>query len=167
MSESFTLFYKGVLAQWYPSKFEVDGVVYTHAEQYMMACKARLFEDQDALKLIMEARHPRQQQEIGRVVKNFDKKTWDVLAREIVYEGNYAKFTQNDEFKKVLLASKGTTLVEASPIDRIWGIGRDENDPLALDRKTWLGTNWLGEVLTKVREDIILDIKSENFEWSH
>lgn len=73
----------------------------------------------------------------------------------MVYEGNHAKFTQNPEFLEKLLATKGTTLVEASPYDRIWGIGMAEGDKGITDRDNWRGTKWLGEVLTGLREDLI------------
>jgi ribA/ribD-fused uncharacterized protein len=103
----------------------------------------------------MSTTDPREQKKIGREVKNFDKKKWDQKVKDIVFRGNMAKFTQNEDLKKKLLATAGTTLVEASPHDKIWGIGLAETDPKAQKRETWLGTNWLGEVLTEVREAII------------
>lgn len=56
-----------------------------------------------------------------------------------------------------MLDTAGTTLVEASPYDRIWGIGLAASNPKALDRKMWRGTNWLGQALTEVREEIVKD----------
>lgn len=168
--EKFTLFYgnsdstKGVFSQWYIRNFIVDGVEYNCAEQFMMAFKARLFGDESSEKAIMEAKHPRDQKLIGRLIKPFDAVKWNAVARDLVYEGNYAKFTQNEDLKQTLLETEGT-LVEASPYDKIWGIGRGLSDPLALNRKTWNGTNWLGEVLTKLRDDLILGIKNEKFDW--
>jgi ribA/ribD-fused uncharacterized protein len=164
MSE-FTLFYGGVFSQWYRCQFDIDGVEYNCAEQFMMAQKAALFGDEDAIARIMKAAHPRDQKAIGRQVKGFDATQWNDVARDLVYEGNYAKFTQDSRLKEKILATTGT-LVEASPTDKIWGIGRSESDPLALNRDTWRGKNWLGEVLTKVREDIVAGVKSTTFEWS-
>lgn len=159
------LFYGGHFSQWYRSKFTVAGVEYTHAEQYMMAEKARLSGDQAAEFAIMRAAHPSEQKAIGRQVKNFDARKWNEVARDIVYRGNYAKFTQNLHCKQVMMATAPKILVEASPSDKIWGIGRGIDDPLALNEETWQGTNWLGEVLTKVREDIIAGVESTTFNW--
>jgi hypothetical protein len=154
-AEKFTFFWDGPFSQWEECTFEVDGVTYNCAEQYMMAAKARLFGDDDTLERIMEAEHPREQKRLGRMVRDFNAERWSAFAKEIVYEGNYAKFTQNADLLKKLLATKGTTLVEASPCDCIWGIGLKETDKGAKDRDKWRGTNWLGEILTGLREDLI------------
>jgi len=155
MDEKFTFFWNGPFSQWGPATFVVDGVTYNCAEQYMMACKARMFGDEDALASIMEAEHPRDQKRLGRRVRGFKEELWNSRARDIVYEGNYAKFTQNPEFLEKLLATKGTTLVEASPKDCIWGIGMAEGDEGIEDRNNWQHTNWLGEELTNLREDLM------------
>jgi ribA/ribD-fused uncharacterized protein len=153
--EKFTFFWSGPFSQWHPSPFEIDGVSYNCCEQWMMASKARLFNDQETLKKIMSAVMPSDQKRYGREVRGFDKEKWDAVARDFVYQGNYAKFTQNPDLESVLMATVGTTLVEASPEDCIWGIGLRKTDPRAKDRKTWRGTNWLGEMITKVREDLL------------
>jgi ribA/ribD-fused uncharacterized protein len=132
-----------------------DGVWFNCVEQWMMAEKARLFNDDATLAKIMSAVDPREQKAYGRQVKNFDKTIWDRVARDVVYKGCYAKFTQNYNHKLKLIATAGTTLVEASPEDIIWGIGLKKDDPRAKDRSKWRGTNWLGETLTRVREDIM------------
>lgn len=152
--EEFTFFWDGVFSQWYPSRFMKDGVIYNCAEQYMMAKKAELFGDTEVQKMIMASNSPREQKSFGRQIKGFDKDKWDAVCKQYVYDANVAKFTQDDNLLKFLLATAGTTLVEASPEDKIWGIGLTKFDPRAQDRATWEGTNWLGEILTKVREDI-------------
>jgi ribA/ribD-fused uncharacterized protein len=151
----FTFFWKGPLSQWYPSNFTIDGIKYNTAEQFMMAEKARMFGDTDVLKSIMSAGRPKDQKTFGRKVKNFDKNKWDKVAKDIVYKGNMAKFKQNPKLEAILLKTKGTMLVEASPQDTIWGIGLDAKDPRAQIIEQWLGTNWLGEVLTQVRDDLL------------
>ncbi len=155
MSEKFTFFWNGPFSQWEEAEFEIDDVTYNCAEQYMMAMKAKMFDDLDTLDRIMEAEWPREQKKLGRQVKGFDVERWNTRAREIVYEGNYAKFTQNPHLLEKLMATKGTTLVEASPEDCIWGIGMAEGEPGIEDRDNWRGTNWLGEVLTGLREDLV------------
>lgn len=154
-NEKFYLFYSGTFSQWARIGFKIDGIYYNTAEQWMMASKARLFNDRKTLAKIMDAKTPREQKDLGREVRNFNETTWKSVARSIVYHGNMAKFTQNQHAKEELLATKGTTLVEASRYDRVWGIGLDAKDPRAKDRSQWLGKNWLGETLTKVRDRII------------
>jgi hypothetical protein len=142
---------------------EIDGLWYNCAEKYMMAEKARLFKDDETLSKIMAAIDPSDQKRYGREVQGFDKDKWDAVARDVVYKGSMAKYTQNPNLKRYLLATVGTTLVEASPKDNIWGIGLAKDDPRAQDRSTWRGKNWLGETLTKVRDNIILSIKDQPF----
>lgn len=153
--EKFFFFWgKKPFSQWTPSKFTVDGVEYNCAEQYMMAMKAKYFGDSDMQQQIMEAVDPADQKRLGRQVRGFDAERWNRVCKEVVYKANYAKFKQNPAMLEKLLATAGTTLVEASPKDKIWGIGLDSKDPRCLDRSTWQGTNWLGEILTRVRDDI-------------
>lgn len=155
MAEQFTFFYGGPASQWAAGDFKVGDVTYNCAEQYMMAEKARLFNDDDALKIIMGTNNPKIQKATGRTVRNFDAAKWDANRKLIVYRGNLAKFTQIQAFREWLLGTDGTTLVEASPWDAIWGIGLDSSDPRAQSRDTWLGSNDLGEIVTQVRDDII------------
>lgn len=157
--EQFTLFYDGVFSNWYPASFinsdtmDAKAMEFNCVEQYMMYNKALVFGDLETASKIMLASSPRRQKELGREVKGFDKETWDKMSRGLVYAGNYFKFTQNPDLKEKLMATKGTTLVECSKEDKIWGIGFYEHSPECRDRSKWLGTNWLGETLTKLRED--------------
>lgn len=152
----YVFFWGGEFSQWYPSKFKVWDVEYSTAEQYMMAQKALLFKDYETHEKIMAESNPKIQQELGRQVKNFDKQKWEAACKQIVYEGNYAKFTQNPDLLKLLKSTTGCELVEASPSDKIWGVGLAETDPRIQDKSQWLGTNWLGEILTRLREDILI-----------
>lgn len=153
--ERFTLFYNGQFSQFHPCRFIVNKVVYNRAEQYMMASKARLFNDQRALRTIMESNDPVFQKATGRIVKNFDEGKWNSVARDFVYAGNKAKFTQNAGLLNNLFATKGTTLVEATEKDRLWGVGLHISDPKCHSRDTWQGKNWLGETLTCLRDDLL------------
>ena len=155
MAEAFTFFWKHRLSQWHRSPFSIGGVTFTHAEQYMMYAKAMLFADRAAADQILAAETPREQQAIGRTVRGFDESVWVLFREGIVFAGNYARFSQNADDRELLFATRGTTLVEASPHDRVWGIGLAADDPRALDRKQWLGLNLLGEALTRVREALL------------
>jgi ribA/ribD-fused uncharacterized protein len=153
-SNKYVLFWHGPFSQWHPSEFKVDGITYNCAEQYMMAEKARLFGDSKSRGKIMKSNSPREQKALGRQVSNFDKGKWESVAREIVFKGNMAKFSQNKDLKEKLLATGDKTLVEASPYDKVWGIGLSANDPNATKPGNWKGTNWLGEVLMRVRKEL-------------
>ena len=118
---------KKCLSQWYNCLFEVDGITYYTAEQYMMSQKALLFNDNETNLKIMQEKDPKTYKALGRQVKNFDPSLWDKNKFEIVVKGNIAKFSQNEELKKFLLNTNDKILVEASPHDKIWGIGMDEN----------------------------------------
>ncbi len=155
--EQFHFFYGGPFSQWAPSPFEIQGRTYNTAEQFMMAAKAELFGDDESFKKIMATKRPEEQKALGKLVKGFDREYWQQNAKLIVYRGSYAKFNQNADYFKALAETQGQTLVEASGHDTIWGIGLWDDDPRCLDRKTWLGTNWLGEVLTQLREDMLFE----------
>jgi len=151
-TERFTFFWSGPFSQWHKSPFTLDGMIYNTAEQYMMAEKARLFGDEEMCARIVAASDPRDQKALGRRVRGFDEMRWNAAAREIVYRGNRAKFTTHRDLLAALFETSDTTLVEASPLDTIWGIGLAADDPDAADREKWRGTNWLGEVLTRLRD---------------
>lgn len=153
ITETMVLFWEKdePFSQWHPSQFVIDGVEYNTAEQFMMASKARFFKDEEALEAIMETDDPYEQKKLGRAVQGFDEDCWNAVAIDFVVEGNKAKFGQNPDLKKALLETDDKILVEASPYDRIWGVGLRESDPRILDRAQWLGTNWLGDALSEVR----------------
>jgi hypothetical protein len=121
----------------------------------MMWRKAQLFGAPQAMQDAILVAGPAEARKIGRQVPKFVDSIWQVAARPLVAEGNYAKFAQNRAALDQLLATSGTTLVEASPWDRLWGIGLDADDPRALTRTTWRGRNWLGEVLTDTRDTFL------------
>jgi ribA/ribD-fused uncharacterized protein len=87
-------------------------------------------------------------------VRNFDEAAWNSVCRGVVYVGNLARFSQDGTMRAALLATGEKTIVEASPMDRIWGIGLAQDDPRALEPSKWLGTNWLGVALMQVRETL-------------
>jgi ribA/ribD-fused uncharacterized protein len=153
----YTFFYTEVspFSQWHRCQFVVDGKTFNCAEQYMMYGKAVLFGDAETADEILAADHPKAQKALGRKVKNFNDETWKREREKIVKAGNHAKFTQNDELREKLFATKGTTLVEASPHDRIWGIGLAASNPDANDPTKWRGRNLLGKILTELRDELM------------
>ncbi|WP_244323334.1 NADAR family protein [Paraburkholderia dipogonis] len=138
----------------HPCRFCYHGVDFTSVEQFMMFSKAKLFGDEQASAAILAARHPKDQKAIGRGVKGFDLATWEGKREAIVYVGCREKFARNPGLRSLLLATEPTELVEASPYDRIWGVGLGERDPLILDKANWRGTNLLGVTLMKVRDTL-------------
>jgi ribA/ribD-fused uncharacterized protein len=141
-------------SQWYPARFVVDGVTYGCAEQFMMHGKAILFGDHEAAARILDAPSPRAHKAIGRTVRGFVEATWAAEREGIVYAGSRAKFTQNEDLRRALLATKKTLLVEASPFDRVWGIGLGADNPRIDDPRNWRGKNLLGYILTRLRDEL-------------
>jgi ribA/ribD-fused uncharacterized protein len=143
---------KHVLSQWWPASFCIDGQKYASAEHYMMAQKARLFGDEGMFCAVLSAASPAQAKSIGRRVRGFDEERWVAHRFDIAVRGNVAKFGQNHQLQDWLLATGEMVLVEASPVDKIWGIGLSADDQRARDPDAWLGLNLLGFALMKVRQ---------------
>ena len=142
----------GIFSQWYRADMTIDGRKFFCCEQYMMWSKAILFDDGETAEKIMLAKTPKEIKKLGREVSNFDQAVWDKNKLEIVIKANYNKFTQNGELLKRLLATGDRVLVEASPWDRIWGVGLGADDPDVYDRDKWKGQNLLGQALMAVRD---------------
>lgn len=142
---------KGCFSQWFEASFLVDGETYLTAEHFMMAEKARLFGDMATPARILVARTPAEAKKLGRGVQGFDDARWEQARFDIVVRANEAKFSQNRALQDYLLTTGDRVLVEASPVDRIWGIGLAANDERALEPRTWCGLNLLGFALMEVR----------------
>ncbi|KNB51242.1 hypothetical protein AC230_18785 [Streptomyces caatingaensis] len=142
----------GCFSQWWPSPFTVDGVVYPTAEHWMMAGKARLFEDAEAEARVLAAGHPQQAKDAGRTVRGFDEEVWRRRRFALVVEGSVHKFAAHPELREFLLATGERVLVEASPLDRVWGIGLAAGDERAGDPVRWRGLNLLGFALMEARQ---------------
>lgn len=141
-------------SQWYEAYFNIDGKEYNCCEKYMMEQKALYFKDYDIANKIMNTNDPKEHKQLGRSVKNFDEKKWNLVADEIVYNANLAKYRQNLELKNKLLATGGKMYVECSPYDKIWGNGLNITDTLNTPMNEWLGTNRLGLAIMKVRNTL-------------
>lgn len=142
-------------SQWWAGHpFECDGIRYATTEHFMMAGKARLFEDHETLTRILAAPSAGEAKKLGRLVRNFDEGRWKRACRDIVVRGNLAKFSQHPALKEHLLNTGDKILVEASPYDRIWGIGMAAITPGAENPASWRGQNLLGFALMEVREQL-------------
>ena len=152
----------GCFSQWQRSFFIADDKQYTSAEQYMMGQKALIFNDFETFEEILSTDNPKDIKSLGREVKNFDSKIWNKLKYSIVLNGNFYKFTQNEEMFKILTSTENKILVEASPLDKIWGIGLSEDNGNIYDPNYWKGQNLLGFALMETRDEIkkIYDLKN-------
>jgi len=143
---------KSCFSQWFEAAFILEGIKYRTAEHFMMAGKARLFGDAQACERIIAARTPGEAKKLGREIRDFDEAAWVQARLDIVTRGNIAKFSQNPALGAFLLGTGHQVLVEASPVDPIWGIGRAATDPAAQDPREWRGLNLLGFALMAARD---------------
>lgn len=153
-------FWGGIFSQWascniYDSYFDIN---FNCAEQHMMYVKACAFDDQTAMTKILEVTDPREHKAIGRTIKNYDDELWSRGRLEVVGQINYMKFSQNPAWKELLIMTDGYELVEASPHDKIWGVGLGEDNPLILDKENWQGENLLGKAIMAARGRIINEL---------
>ena len=143
------------LSNWHPAGFTVNGVDFKNNEQFMMYCKAKLFGDEECAAKILRAETPREHKALGRSVRGFEESKWAQKCEHYVFVGSLAKFRQNEVLGDFLVKTGNTELVEASPYDRIWGVGLSANDPRIHNKSAWLGENRLGKVQMKVREVLL------------
>ncbi len=163
VTDKFVLFWgeEDIYSNFHPSRFSLDGNVFHWSEQAFMWLKAVEFGDRAVAQQILEQTprnsSPLECKRLGRKVSPFDEKTWSVRSVEAMRRAVSAKFSQIPELRRQLLDSGDRILVEASPYDRIWGIGWGESDPQAQDPSQWKGQNLLGKVLMEVREQLRTD----------
>ncbi|AID17221.1 DUF1768 domain containing protein [Listeria phage LMTA-94] len=167
MRDKYTFFWgkESPFSNWHPSIFSLEykqegketnkSVMFHNAEQAFMYEKARLFKDELVASQILSVPNgdPKTVKSLGRKVRGFNEATWDDNKEAIVFIILMAKFSQNKNLKAKLEATKGTTLVEASPYDTIWGVGLRESDPRILNKDLWRGSNLLGKTLQRVRDN--------------
>lgn len=152
----YTYFWGGVFSQWHKATFkDALELKYNCCEQYMMCQKALLMNDNETYQKIRAEKNPRIQKSLGRQVANWDEKIWKKEMLQVVYHGNMMKYLQNKSERIELLATGNSLLVEASPLDLIWGIGLDAREAKLRHPENWPGKNYLGKTETLVREDIL------------
>lgn len=147
-------FWGSPLSNFYPCEFELDDEIWNCSEQFFMACKARCFDDYDSYKKIRVATTPEQAKNLGRKVVGFEDRIWDKVKYQVMFDGVYAKFSQNEGLKEFLLSPEfeGKDFVEGSPFDSVWGVKMDYRNPDIDKPENWNGENLLGKVLNNVRE---------------
>lgn len=142
-----------------PLNFKLDNDEWKTSEHYFMYQKAVFFHDLETAEKIKLCVRPEEAKRLGRQVKNFNDAEWEKVSFDIMYKAVYAKFSQNQRLKKQLLDEnlQDKSFVEASPFDKIWGIGLHYNDKRCDNESTWLGDNKLGKVLDKVRSTLLTE----------
>ncbi|GMS95255.1 hypothetical protein PENTCL1PPCAC_17430 [Pristionchus entomophagus] len=151
------LFYSSscVFSNFFPSPMTVDGREFLSSEQYFMWIKAKTFKDEEKAEEILSAGSPAEAKKLGRQVRNFKEEEWKGTSNRMMTVACYRKFQQNRALRKALFSTAGAVLVEASPRDRIWGIGMGASNVHAADPSKWRGSNKLGRILTVIREHMI------------
>jgi ribA/ribD-fused uncharacterized protein len=145
---------EGCCSQWCFSPFSIGDITYSCSEQYMMTEKALLFEDYVAYSAIMNAEHPGEMKAIGKRVANFEESIWKKERMGIVTTANVEKFGQNERLRQWLLDTGNKILVEASPYDKIWGIGYHTLDAPEIKPEDWAGQNLLGWAIMEARKQL-------------
>jgi ribA/ribD-fused uncharacterized protein len=140
------------LSNWYRRTFIVKDITFFCVEQYLMYCKAMLFGDHEIGLKIMATQEPSEHKRLGRLVKNFNDDLWNQHKENYAFIGNLHKFRQNKEERGYLYDTRELELVEASPYDRIWGVGLGVDDPQIRYKVRWKGQNLHGITLMRVRD---------------
>ena len=162
ITNKYVFFYRDWLSNYqktdfyYPSK-ENPIFRFNSTEQGFMYFKALYFEDyKTASEIYNTVGDPGKCRKLGRLVKGYDDKEWAKVRYNIFADLIYQKYLQDDELRKKLLSPdfEGKLFVEASPIDKIWGIGMDETNPDIVYQQNWKGLNYLGQITTEVRKKL-------------
>lgn len=152
-TETHVFFWGGFFSNWYPSNFIVDGIRFNCGEQFMMYEKAMTFNDKEMAEKILATDNPREQKLLGREVKNYDDKVWSEVRFEKVKRGLMEKYKE-EPFRSFLKERKDKIIIEASPSDRIWGVGFAPNDPNILNKEDQWGQNLLGKCIMEVAQEL-------------
>jgi ribA/ribD-fused uncharacterized protein len=159
-STTFIYFWKhdeipyGVFCNWSPHSIQIDEITFATAEHALMFGKAILFKDEEASKKLITSKDPKEAKSIGRTVKDFDEQIWDQHKFTIMCKVLLAKVNQHKIIKDLLLTTQDATIVEASPLDDIWGIGLGAKKAALVGPSKWKGQNLLGKAWEYVRNEI-------------
>lgn len=173
VTDKYVFFWGGELSNFHPCSIEFTyggrEIKCISSEQFFMFWKAVTFNDHETAELILKAENPKEAKKLGRKVKDFNDDTWNLKKEDVMRVALYKKFMQNKELKDFLLNPEfdNKTFVEASPYDKIWGVGMGEDDPLIDDERNWKGQNLLGKWLTWVREVIKIETSAVDKELNN
>lgn len=154
ITDSHIYFWGSELSNWYMCTFQYKGHTFYNSEQAYMWEKALYFNDDSTANKILQEPDPKKNKKLGREVINFNADEWSKVCFDIMVNVNVAKYSSSLTLKTLLLGTKPKTLVEASPLDNIWGIGLHWENDLVLDEKNWKGQNLLGKALMEVRNKL-------------
>ena len=140
-----------IYSNWHPAKFRLEGNTLANSEQAMMYEKAKLMGDEKTMAKILKTTNPKKVKELGREVNPWKESLWEKHRLNIMVKVCYVKFKENPTLMAELLATEDKIIVEASPYDKIWGIGMREEDEGIENPKKWQGLNLLGQALMIVR----------------
>lgn len=167
LTDKYAFFYTEWPSNFYKTSFEWEAFGEKNrffcTEQAFMWAKAKYFGDQEtADNILLEKSSPMVCKQLGRLVKNYDDKKWSLVRYSFMHDVNYEKYKQDMSLRAKLIDKPfdGKTFVEASPTDKIWGVGLAQSNPQIVDEKNWKGQNLLGKVVTQVRAEIIHDFGS-------
>ncbi len=156
VTNEMVLFWDGPFSNFEPCYIELEGKIFTSSEQAFMYYKALTFNSKEIAKQILAASYdPAKAKKLGRKILSYDDKKWNEVRYDIMLKVCRAKYSQNELLKQKLLSYRGLTFVEASPFDKIWGIGLGQDDPRSLDITQWNGQNLLGKVLNEVQLELL------------
>lgn len=158
IKNGFVLFWRGFPSNWHPSEFVINNTKFNCVEQFMMAEKAKLFNDKETLNKIMKSDSPKEQKKLGRKVKGFDDNKWATIRYNVVLKATIEKYKQNPDLLKLLLDTGENRFVECSPYDKVWGIGMGTDDPDATKPGKWKGENLLGKIITEARDILRMEV---------
>jgi len=146
--------YDGYLSNFYPSVFSIDKIVFTCSEQAFMYHKCKYFDENNdtLLSEILHETNPNKIKKLGRSVRNFDDVKWNQVKYDVMLKCVRNKFIQNHNIKEKLLETHPKQLYEASPWDKIWGIGYDKETAIRKNPNRY-GQNLVGKVLMEIRDE--------------
>ncbi|MCY1152826.1 MAG: PfkB family carbohydrate kinase [Sphaerochaetaceae bacterium] len=132
--------------------FEYEGTIWPTSEQCYQAYKHT---DEDYRRKIRECDDIYEVIELGRNVDSgsYDEYRWMTERVDVMYDIVLAKFSQNEDIKRLLLLTGDAKLIEHTKNDDFWG-----------DNFDGTGENQLGKVLMKVRETLRKQSKRVDFE---